>query len=334
MIWLEFSACAIVIFLAGRQLSIHGDVIAERTGLGKEWIGLVLLATITSLPDLFTGVSAVTLHDLPDMAVSGIIGSCMFNMLAIAMLDLVSKKEPVSHRVHQGHMISAAFGSILMGFAAMDILFGRHLPVITFLNNIDPLSIVFILVYLISMKLIYSYEKHRLKEFAGTVGTTPGESTPPLRKSVILFVVNSVVIVAAACLLPGLGEEIAKVTGWGQSFIGGSFIAISTSLPELSVSYTCARRGSFDMAVANLLGSNLFNIAILAILDFCYVKQPLLRAVSPVNTIAALAAMITMSITVVGLTYRSEKKYWFLGGDAIAILLVVILANVLLFIAH
>ena len=88
------------------------------------------------------------------------------------------------------------------------------------------------------------------------------------------------------------------------------------------------------MAVANLLGSNLFNIAILAILDFCYVKQPLLRAVSPVNTIAALAAMITMSITVVGLTYRSGKKYWFLGGDAIAILLVVILANVLLFIAH
>jgi cation:H+ antiporter len=155
-----------------------------------------------------------------------------------------------------------------------------------------------------------------------------------LRKSVILFVVNSVVIVAAACLLPGLGEQIAKVTGWGESFIGGSFIAISTSLPEFSVSYTCARRGSFDMAVANLLGSNLFNIAILAILDFCYVKQPLLRAVSPVNTIAALAAMITMSITVVGLTYRSEKKYWFLGGDAIAILLVVILANVLLFIAH
>jgi cation:H+ antiporter len=137
MIWLEFSACAIVIFLAGRQLSIHGDVIAERTGLGKEWIGLVLLATITSLPDLFTGVSAVTLHDLPDMAVSGIIGSCMFNMLAIALLDLVSKKEPVSHVVHQGHMISAGFGSILIGFAAMDILFGRHLPVISFLNNID-----------------------------------------------------------------------------------------------------------------------------------------------------------------------------------------------------
>jgi cation:H+ antiporter len=334
MIWLEFCACAIVIFLAGSQLAKHGDVIAERTGLGKEWIGLVLLATITSLPDLFTGVSAVTFHDLPDMAVSGVIGSCMFNMMTIAILDLVSKKEPISHRVHQGHMISAGFGIVLMGFAAMDILFGRHLPVLTCLNNTDPLSIVFIGVYLLSMKLIYSYERHRLQEFAGTAGPAPVEPTSSLRKSVILFVVNSIIIVATACLLPGFGEQIAKITGWGESFIGSSFIAISTSLPELAVSFTCARRGSFDMAVASLLGSNLFNIAILGILDFCYVKQPLLRAVSPINTIAALAAMITMGIAVIGLTYRSEKKYFFLGGDAIAILLVYILANVLLFIAH
>ena len=114
-----------------------------------DWSGF--LATITSLPDLFTGISAVTLHDLPDIALSGIIGSCMFNMLTIALLDLVSKKEPVSHVVHQGHMISAGFGIILMGFAAMDILFGRHLPVLTFLHNTDPLSIIFIVVYLISM---------------------------------------------------------------------------------------------------------------------------------------------------------------------------------------
>ena len=349
MFWLQFVLCAAVIYFAGSKLSQHGDVIAERTGLGGSWIGLVLLATVTSLPELFTGVAAVTLNDLPDMAVSGTIGSCMFNMLLIALLDLMATDKPISRVVSQGHMLAVGFGIVLMGFAAIDILFGRHLPIIKALNSIDPLSIVFVLVYLLSMKLIYSYEKSRLQTFAGelaaemnSIGSAAGVSgvagsaEPPrsLRSSVCWFVVYSLVVVAAACWLPELGEQIALATGWGQSFIGSSFIAITTSLPEIAVSYTAARRGSFDMAVANLLGSNLFNIAILAVIDLCYVKQPLLRAVSVENTMAALAAMITMGIVVIGLTYRSEKKFLFLAGDAAAVVFVVVLANILLFIAH
>jgi cation:H+ antiporter len=144
-------------------------------------------------------------------------------------------------------------------------------------------------------------------------------------------VINSIAIVAAACYLPGLGEQIGRMTGWGESFIGSSFIAITTSLPEITVSIAAARIGSFDMAVANLLGSNLFNIMILAVVDFSYLKAPLLRSVSEVNALTALTAMITMGIVVIGLTYRSEKKLLFLAGDAIAILLVYILANTLLF---
>lgn len=88
------------------------------------------------------------------------------------------------------------------------------------------------------------------------------------------------------------------------------------------------------MAVANLLGSNLFNIAILAAIDFCYIKAPLLRSVSDVNVLPALTAVIAMGIIVIGLTYRSERKLLFLAGDALAILLVYITANVLLFSIH
>jgi cation:H+ antiporter len=88
------------------------------------------------------------------------------------------------------------------------------------------------------------------------------------------------------------------------------------------------------MAVANLLGSNLFNVVILAITDFCYVKAPLLRVVSQSNTLIALTAMISMGIVVIGLTYRAEKKWLVLSGDALALLLVYLLANILLFVAH
>ncbi|MGH9551160.1 MAG: sodium:calcium antiporter, partial [Terriglobales bacterium] len=289
-IWLEFCLCAGVILYAGSQLSRHGDVIAEKTGLGGNWVGLVLLATVTSLPELITGVSAVTLNDLPDMAVSGTLGSCMFNMLVIASLDLLSKKRPVSQMVHQGHILSAGFGIVLIGFAAIDILFSKYLPVLTWLNSIDPISLAYIAVYLIAMKLIFSYERQRLKEFAGEIAEATHVEKGSMSRSVVMFTINSLLITAAACYLPGLGEQIAKTTGWGQSFIGSSFIAITTSLPEIAVSYTAARMGAFDMAVANLLGSNLFNVVILAITDFCYLKGPLLRSVSHVNTLTALTA--------------------------------------------
>ena len=69
LIWLEFGACAALITLAGWRLSLYGDVIAEKTGLGGTWIGVVLLASVTSLPELATGVSAVAAADAPNIAV-------------------------------------------------------------------------------------------------------------------------------------------------------------------------------------------------------------------------------------------------------------------------
>lgn len=333
-IWLQFVLCAGVILYAGTQLCRHGDVIAEKTGLGRSWVGLVLLATVTSLPELITGVAAVTLNDLPDIAVSGMLGSCMFNMLVIAGLDLFSRHRPVSHMVHQGHILSAGFGIVLVGIAAIDILFSKYMPVLAWFNNIDPASVVILIVYLTAMKLIFSYEKQRLQEFAGEVAEATNVETKSLRRSALIFLFNSLLIVAAACYLPGLGEEIGKQTGWGESFIGASFIAITTSLPEITVSAAAARMGAFDMAVANLLGSNLCNIAIIAVVDFSYLKAPLLGSASEINTLAALTAMIAMGIIVIGLTYRAEKKLLFLAGDAIAILLVYAMANVLLFVAR
>ncbi len=320
--------------IAGTQLSVHGDVIAEKTGVGRNWIGLILLATVTSLPELFTGVAAVTFNDLPDMAVSGTLGSCMFNMMVIASLDLLSRHRPVCYRVHQGHILSAGFGIVLVGLAAVDILCSKYLPVLTALNSIDPISLVYIVVYVIAMRMIYTYEKHRAATFAGELSDGADTSKKSLTRSVILFVLSSLFIVAAACYLPELGDRIGKMTGWSQSFIGSSFIAITTSLPEIAVSVAAAKMGSFDMAVANLLGSNLFNVVILAVVDFFYLKAPLLRSVSQSNVVTSLAAMIAMGIVVIGLTYRAEKKFLFLAGDAIAIALVYIGANCLLFAAH
>jgi cation:H+ antiporter len=333
-IWVEFAICAGVILYAGSRLSIYGDAIAEKTGLGRNWIGLVLLATVTSLPEMITGISAVTLNDLPDMAVSGTIGSCMFNMMVIAFLDVLSKQKPVSNRIHQGHMISCGFGVILLSLVALDIGFGKLFPTIVWLNSIDPMSIMYVVIYLIAMKLIYEHEKVRLPEFIEEVAESSDVGKQSLKMISFMFAVNSLLIVAAACYLPGIGEEIAKQTGLGESFIGSSFIAITTSLPEITVSFAAARMGAFDMAVGNLLGSNLFNVAILSVTDLCYSKGPLLRSVSATNSATALCAIIALAIVVIGLTYRSEKKFLYMAGDGLGICIIYILSCLILFLSQ
>jgi cation:H+ antiporter len=97
MIWIQFLAAALVIVLAGMRLARYGDVLGEKTGLGRSWIGVVLLAATTSLPELFTGIGATALAALPDIAVGDVLGSCMFNLLILSFMDAI-QPEPLSTR--------------------------------------------------------------------------------------------------------------------------------------------------------------------------------------------------------------------------------------------
>lgn len=333
IVCLQFAICAAVILIAGSRLSHYGELIADKGGLSKSLVGLLLLSAIASSSQLATSISSVVLHDLPNLAVSGLMGSCMFNMMVIGLLDLSSRGKPMSNIVHQGHVLTAGFGIVLIGFAAIDMMYNMHLPVVKIINSMDPITIAFIPVYLLAMNLMAKFERTRLAEL-GEQAVLPGEDCQSWTKLIVSFSIYAILIFSASCYLPTLAENIQAITGWGESFIGSSFIAITTCLPEMAVAVSAARRGSFDMAVASLLGSTLCYMVILAITDFCYLKEPLLRHVSTANGLAALTAMISLGIVIIALTYRAEKKLLFIAGDAVALISVYILANVLLFIAH
>ena len=95
IVWSEFFACVVLILVAGVRLSRYGDVIAEKTGVSRTWVGLILLATVTSLPELVTGISAVALANLPNIALGDALGSCVFNLLIITVLDFLYREESV-----------------------------------------------------------------------------------------------------------------------------------------------------------------------------------------------------------------------------------------------
>jgi len=88
VVWLQFFVCAFMIAYAGTRLAHYGDIIASKTGWSGSWIGLILLATVTSLPELSTGISSVALANAPNIAVSDVLGSCLFNLSILAIDDV------------------------------------------------------------------------------------------------------------------------------------------------------------------------------------------------------------------------------------------------------
>jgi cation:H+ antiporter len=322
----QFLVVSGLILWAGVRLSRYGDMIAEKTGLGGTFVGLLLMAAVTSLPELVTGTSAIVIYQARDIAAGDAIGSCMFNLVILAALD-IHQELPLSTRVHQGHTLTAAFGIAQLGLAALAIVAGTRAPAIGW---IGVHSLLFIALYVLAMRTIYSFERSRLSAVSREVAAQESYADVSVRKAVLLYLGTAAVLVAAAVYLPGLGERLAARTGLGSSFVGSLFIAASTSLPEIVVSVAAARIGAVDMAAANLFGSNLFNMAILGLDDLVDIREPLLTAVAPVHLVSLIAAIMMTAVAIIGLTYRASRKRFRLSWDTIAILAIYVVAVVLL----
>lgn len=321
-----FLLCTGIIFFAGTRLSFYSDVIAEKSGLGRTLIGLILVASITSLPEMVNSISAVTYVQVPDIAVGDLIGSCVFNLLIIAFLDLFYRKMPISSLAQTGHIISGSFGILQLSIVIISLFLKKNMPGFGW---VGLNSFIFIAIYIFAMKLTFQYEKKIIENLNHQNIKLYPEIT--LNKAIRLFIINAFVVIIAAIFLPKIGEGIAEMTGLGQTFVGNILIACSTSLPETVVCFGALRCKAVDLALGNLMGSTIFNIAILGIIDLIYKKGPILTIVSQNHIIAALSGIVIMAIVIISLTYRAEKKYLLLSLDAIFILLVYLLNLILLY---
>ena len=327
---LGFLACAVAIGVAGTYLSRYGDVIARRTGMGGSWVGLVLIATVTSLPELATGVSAVTINQAPEIAVGDVLGSCVFNLLIIVVLDLLQRGESVYTRARQGHILAAGFGVVLIGFAGFNVLLAQGGPHWAW-GHVGLYSPVIVVLYAVAMRTVFRYEtSHR----------EPVQPEPERDRGLTLaqalqrYAAAALVVIAAGIWLPYLGKALAAQMGWSQSFVGTLFVAAATSLPEVAVSVAALRIGALDMAIGNLFGSNLFNIFILAIDDVAYLKGPLLANVSPVHAVSALSAIMMTGVAIVGLLFRPKLRVFKTVGWASIVLFVFYLLNAYILYLH
>lgn len=329
MIWFEFLFCSALIVYCGTKLSRYGDVIAEKTGLGRAWIGLILMAGVTSLPELITGVSSVAIAGAPDIALGDVMGSCVFNLSLIALMDMLHGPKPIFSRAEHSHILSAGFGVILMGIATFSVAAATGLPSFGHISLSTPLIIG---LYALSMRSVFLFQKRQAAPHIGEIAPALQYDHISTKEATVKYALNALVIVAAATWLPFIGVGLAEATGLGRSFVGSILIAMTTSLPELAVSISALRIGAADMAIANLLGSNLFNMVILAIDDLAYTHGPLFSAVSQNHVITGTIAVIMTGIVVVSLMYRLEKKTALrIGWDALALILAYLVNIALLY---
>jgi cation:H+ antiporter len=317
LVWLKFAACLAIILFSGASLARYGDAIAEKTGLGRMWVGLILLAAITSMPELVTGVSAVALVKLPDLAVGNLLGSCLFNLTILALLDIMSRPRPVLSQASSGHVFSAVFGIALAGVVVGGIWGGTRFPSLT-TGWVSAPGIVPLVLYVVGIWWLFRWERSR------PVPQTEAGATRyhdlPARTMYLRFGLATAAVIGAGIWLALVGDEIVATYGWDASFVGSLFVAITTSLPELTVCVAALRLGAVDMAVADVLGSNMFNLALITPVDLAYREGPVFSSVSAAHLMTAVLIMVMSLIVVSGLKLRRERQtFRFISWQSVAL---------------
>jgi len=257
------------------------------------------------MPELATGVSSAALVKLPDLAMGTFFGSCLFNLTILALLDVLHRHTPILSKVSPGHMISAGMGILLIALAAGSILAGERFSGLT-LGWVGVPSIVIVIFYLIGARQMFRFERKRQLESPQAESSVYSDVSA--RVVYLRFALAAMAIIGAGIWLSFVGDEIAETTGWGVSFVGSLFVAISTSMPELVVTIAAVRLGAIDMAVADILGANMFNMVAITWADLFYTQAPILTVVSRDHLITAMIASAMSLLVIVGLSFRQKRK--------------------------
>ncbi len=310
MAWLTFALSATIVVIAAIKLAQYGDIIAVRTRLSGMFVGTLLLAGATSLPELLSAINALAI-DVPNLAAGSMFGSSMFNMLMLALLDLLNQQARILRQVAMNHALTASLANLLMGLAIFFVLADIDFQI----GWIGVDSLLIMAVYAGGIRLIQQQGGKPPSEM-------PVDATkvPKLWQALLGFGAAAFILVIIAPTLVQSAKEIADSTGLSAGFVGATLLAITTSLPELVATIAAARIRAFDLAIGNLFGSNLFNMFALGLTDMFYFKARFLGVIDPAFALVGLLGLVLTTLGLIGNIARVERRLFFVEMDALLIL--------------
>ena len=288
------SAAAVIFF--GTRLAVYGDALATLTGWGRLFVGSILIAMATSLPELATNISAVQLDPPnPELAVGNVFGANMLNMFTFAAVALAFGGKRFLQRVapQQGYLIVVA--ALITGLA---LIFGAtQFGVSAF--QIGLSSVILLGVFLAGMYWVYVTRPASGEEGSEDPGMT-------LRHAWVLFLLVSAGVVVAGFFLAWSTDRIAEITGVASSTLGILLVSVVTTMPEAASTIAAARIGAMDLGVAGLYGSCAFNITILFYADIFYRGGILGLQTEPAHFVAGGMAIGLMLVGFALIMFRKK----------------------------
>ncbi|MFG0264119.1 MAG: sodium:calcium antiporter [Rhodopirellula sp. JB055] len=330
---LVFTVGAALVWAAGTKLSKYVDLFADRTGLGQAFAGALLLGGATSLPELATTITA-SYSGAAELAGTNLLGGVVMQIAVLAVIDVfVLRGRPLTLFSPQSSLLMA--GIMLMGLVALASAAVVSGELFSWMG-VGVWPVALFVAYLLSMGVIYRYEGDPRWEPRGEVAQPP-ESARDLKDAhqeafedvSTARLVGSFSVAALAVLIGGFfvastGEAIAEQTGIGQSIVGSTLVALATSLPEVSTTYSAVRFGAYSMAAANILGTNSLEVALFLPAEITYRDGAIFDAVQPSVAFLGMIGIVVTGLYLWGILERRDRTLLGMGVDSFAVLLVYI----------
>ncbi|MHB1357062.1 MAG: sodium:calcium antiporter [Anaerolineae bacterium] len=321
MTWVIFFVSSALLVLAAVKLAEYSDTIALRTGLGRLFIGTLLLAGATSLPEFLTAINSID-QLVPDLAAGNMFGSNMFNILLLGVFDVLYWRHNFLLKVVNRHILTAGFALLLVSLAVFFVQ--ANIPWHIGWVGVD--SLVLIAVYLGGVYLLH-------RQSSSTIPTDEelaNAHVPRLVPALIGFALSATLLILVMPRLIQSSVEIATITGLGAGFIGTTLVGIVTSLPEVVTCVIAIRLRAYDLAVGNLFGSVAFNMFALGVTDFFYTKGSFLTDINPIFGLVGMLSVILTSVALLNNTV-TRRRARFIHLDAIAIIIIYVLGVLFLY---
>lgn len=241
-----FLVLAFLTIYTSIRLSFYGDVLAKESKIGAAFVGGLLIASITSLPEFVTSISAVVI-DNPTLSFGDIVGSNMFNIFVLAVYNIYFFKSNFFRNTSKRYLIEC----IILLTDYLFIVLGCH----NILVNV--VSIILFFAYIVYTYFVFKSDKEEDKQIEKKT-----------KHIVLKFIITAVFMVFLSVLLTYQADKISHLyPKFSSSSIGAMLLGITTSLPEVVTTFALLKLNNFDMATSNMLGSNIFNFLVLAISD-------------------------------------------------------------------
>ncbi len=279
LLFLQYLALAGIVVYASVIVGKLVDEFDKRTNLSGAFIGGLVLAAVTSLPEFITSITSILVYNEPGLAFGNIFGSNIFNLVILAVIDLIFVRYFVYSKIkgiEKSNQLSIIIYLVILIPFVINFLSNNGLLSIDVTSNIlyfiqkgeflgiSLLSVIILVLYVMSAKVLSQIESDKVENNDSKEGIF---SKYHGAKLIILFVTWSGVLVGAAYFITGVTNKIALATNMNASVAGALFLGIATSLPEMTTCYTLIKLKNYNAAAGGIIGSNIFNFTIIAIVD-------------------------------------------------------------------